>query len=115
MPSSHELPPSSRIKRRSEIVFGEVAGEAVLVAPGQARVRMLNPVGSRLWALADGNLTLAQMAEALTAEYEVTPAAAAADVLRFAQDLLAAGLVEVTGAPPLDRPTASAGPLTSEP
>lgn len=85
----------SRIKRRPDIVFGEVADEAVLVSPDQARVRMLNEVGSRLWVLADGAVTLQELAGALVAEYEVAPDLAAADVLAFARELQEAGLVDV--------------------
>lgn len=94
MNSSTNLSLTSRIRRRTEVVSGAVGEEAVLVTPSQARVRMLNETGSRLWTLADGNLTLQQMADALSAEYDVTPDLAAADVLAFAHDLLAAGLIE---------------------
>jgi hypothetical protein len=73
-----------------------MAGEAVLVVPSQATVRMLNEAGSRIWALAADNLTLREMADALVAEYDITFDIAAADVLAFAQELATAGLVEVT-------------------
>lgn len=95
MNASPPLSLASRIKPRAEVVAGTVGDEAVLVTPSQARVRMLNESGSRLWVLADGNHTLQEMADSLVAEYEVTPELAAADVLAFANDLLAAGLAEV--------------------
>lgn len=95
MKPSTPLTLDSRIKHRAEVVAGTVGDEAVLVTPSQARVRMLNESGSRLWALADGSRTLQEMADILVEEYEVTPDLAAGDVLAFAADLLAAGLVEV--------------------
>ena len=86
---------ADRIRHRAEVVSGTVGDEAVLVTPSQARVRMLNETGSRLWALADGSHTLQEMADLLAAEYDVSPDLAAADVLQFAGEMLAAGLVEV--------------------
>lgn len=85
----------SRIQHCPDVVAGTVGEETVLVTPSQARVRMLNESGSRLWALADGSRTLQELADSLVEEYEVTPELAAADVLAFAEDLLAAGLIEV--------------------
>lgn len=86
---------AQRIRHRPEVVSGTVGDEAVLVTPGEARVRMLNETGSRLWGLADGSHTLQEMAGILADEYDVSPDLAAADVLQFAGEMLAAGLVEV--------------------
>lgn len=95
MSSSYPLSLSSRIKRRSDVVSDVVGGEAVLVSPKQARVRMLNETGSLIWRLADGTTTLQQMAEALAAEYAVTVEDCSADVVAFAEELLAAGVVDL--------------------
>jgi len=84
-----------RIKQQEEIVSDEVAEEAVLVSPAEAQVRMLNEVGSRIWALADGSKTLQEIADQLAAEYEVSVEQAAADVLAFASELQKAGLIEI--------------------
>lgn len=86
---------ADRIRHRAEVVSGTVGDEAVLVTPNQARVRMLNETGTRLWELADGSHTLQEMADVLAAEYDVSPDLAAADVLQFAGEMLAAGPVEI--------------------
>lgn len=96
MPSSTTLTLDSRIRPGPEVVSGQVANEAVLVMPSQAKVRMLNEVGSRIWALAADNLTLREIADTLIAEYDIAPDLAAADVLAFAQELANADLVEIT-------------------
>ena len=70
-------------------------GEAVLVHPGQGRVRVLNPVGARLWELADGGRDIAALAAALVAEYDVSPERAEADVLAFCADLVRRGAMVV--------------------
>lgn len=85
---------ADRIVRRGDIVSGEVAGEAVLVLPAAAQVQMLNEVGSKIWSLADGSLTLREMAASVSSDYDVALEEAAADTLAFAQELLRAGLVD---------------------
>jgi hypothetical protein len=63
-------------------------GEAVIISPSQNMVRMLNPTGSRIWELADGSLTLAEIAVILTEEFEVTPEHALESVRAFVQDMI---------------------------
>jgi|WetSurMetagenome_2_1015567.scaffolds.fasta_scaffold1260253_1 hypothetical protein len=68
-------------------------GEAVIISPAENMVRMLNPVGSRIWELCDGGHTLDQIAAALTEEFEVDLAHARQSVTAFVDDLLAKDLV----------------------
>ncbi len=69
------------------------SGEAVVITPAENMVRMLNPVGSRVWELADGTRTLDEIAAALTAEFAVDPAEARASVAAFVEELLGRGLL----------------------
>lgn len=69
------------------------SGEAVVITPAENRVRMLNPVGSRVWELADGTRTLDEIAVALTAEFEVDLAEARTSVAAFVEELLGKGLL----------------------
>jgi hypothetical protein len=70
-----------------------IDGEAVLVDPGRARIRVLNAVGARIWELMDGQHTLGDIAQAITAEYEVDLPRAQTDVLAFCVDLAQAGVL----------------------
>ena len=63
--------------------------EAVLVLSETGDVQVLNAVGARIWELADGARTLADIAQIITAEYDVDAAEASADVLQFVQRLVA--------------------------
>lgn len=74
----------------------EMDGELVLVHPGQGKVRVLNGVGARLWALMDGRRTVSDLAQAIAAEYVVGPAQAASDTLAFCVELQNRGLVELS-------------------
>jgi hypothetical protein len=60
----------------------------VIISPAENVVRMLNPVGSRIWELCDGSRTLDQIAAALTGEFEVDLAHARQSVADFAAGLL---------------------------
>lgn len=68
------------------------SGEAVVITPAENMVRMLNPVGSRVWELADGR-TLDEIAAALTAEFEIDLPQARASVAAFVEELIGKGLL----------------------
>ena len=70
-----------------------VDDEAVLVLPEQGQVKVLNPVGASIWALADGSRTVREIAAALCAEYAVERAEAEADALAFVSRLEAKGIL----------------------
>lgn len=69
------------------------SGEAVIISPAENMVRMLNPVGSRIWELANGTRTLDQIAAALTEEYDVDLDHARRSVEAFVEELASRGLL----------------------
>jgi len=80
-----------RHSRTASRLFG---GEAVIISPAEGMVRMLNPVGSRIWELADGTRTSEDIAVALTAEFAVDLDHARASVVGFLGQLAERGLIE---------------------
>lgn len=50
------------------------SGEAVIITPRENMVRMLNPVGSRIWELSDGSMTVGEIVTTLVDEFDVEPA-----------------------------------------
>jgi len=76
-----------------------VEHEAVLVLPEKAQVKVLNEVGARIWALADGRRTLRQIAAALSEEYAVDQPQAEADTLDFVSRLAELGIVSFSAQP----------------
>ena len=78
------------------VVGSIVEGEAVLILPEQGQVKVLNEVGARIWALADGTCTLRQIAAALCNEYEVDQAQAEADTCTFAAELEEKGIISLS-------------------
>lgn len=83
-------------RRTPSVVSRLIDDEAVLVHPGQGKVRVLNPVGARLWELADGERTAGDIAQIIAGEYEVDPARAEADTLAFYGDLAERGVLTLT-------------------
>ena len=80
----------------SPAVVGRIVeGEAVLVLADQGQVKVLNEVGARIWALADGTRTLRQIVAALCDEYEVDHAQAEADVIDFVAQLAERGIISL--------------------
>ena len=80
--------------RAPTVVSRVVDGEGVLVHPQQG-IRVLNPTGARVWELADGQRTVADLARAIAGEYDVGLERAQADVSAFCEDLLARGLFQL--------------------
>ena len=77
-------------------VTGQIVdGEAVLVLPDKAEVKVLNEVGARIWELVDGTLTIAEIAELLTQEFEVDIQKAQNDAVIFLQQLTQKGVVKL--------------------
>jgi hypothetical protein len=75
------------------VVSRVVDGEAVLVHLGQNKIRVLNPVGARLWELADGRVTVGEIAHSIAAEYQVELGRAQTDAIAFYEDLVERGVL----------------------
>ncbi len=69
--------------------------EAVVVLPDKGEVKVLNDVGAQIWALADGSRSVRDIAAALCDEYDVSPAMAEADTLKFLTELQQKGLITI--------------------
>lgn len=85
---------STVLRRRSDVRYRLIEGEAVVLRQSAAEVLVLNGVGASVLDLADGERSVAGWIETLAAEYEVDPAVLEEDVLEFAAELCAAGLLE---------------------
>jgi hypothetical protein len=68
--------------------------EAVIVLPDRGEVKVLNEVGARIWALADGSRSVREIAAAIAGNYDVSPAQAEADTVMFLQELREKALIE---------------------
>jgi hypothetical protein len=74
-----------------------IEGEAVILSMETKVLRGLNPVGSRVWELIDGQRGVGEIAARIAEEFDVDAAAAAEDVEAFVGELLSRGLVTRVG------------------
>lgn len=79
-------------KRNENFVFRQIEDETILVpiknnVGDMHSIYSLNDVGAFLWRHLDGEHTLANLKELLTAEYEVTAREAEADLIEFVGQL----------------------------
>ena len=64
-----------------------VDGTAVIVLADSGWVKMLNPVGTRIWELADGAHTIQQIMDVLVDEFQAARPAVEQDVTDFLREL----------------------------
>jgi len=82
------------LRRRSDVRYRLIEGEAVVLRQSAAEVLVLNGVGAAVLDLADGERPVAEWIEALAREYDADAETLARDVLAFAGELREAGLLE---------------------
>ena len=71
------------------MVVGRIVNdEAVLVLPEIGEVKVLNEVGSRIWELTDGTLSINQISTLIFDEFEIDKSTAQKDTLEFAVECL---------------------------
>lgn len=74
-----------------------IDGEAVLILADSSEVNVLNQVGSRIFELADGNNSVAEISEIIAAEYEITRDQADIDVSEFLLQLVDQSVIVLDG------------------
>jgi hypothetical protein len=95
---------NERYVRDQRAVTRELAGETVIVpvrhnVADLAAIYTLNATGTFLWNQLDGRRSVAQLADALAAAFEVTHNQALEDVVHLLQELRQEGLVQVADSP----------------
>ncbi|MEO8001894.1 MAG: PqqD family protein [Arenimonas sp.] len=78
-----------------DVLFQEVAGEAVLLNLASERYFGLDPVGTHIWGLINRNMKLQQVHQDLCETYEASPEQLQQDLLALITQLAEAGLVTV--------------------
>ena len=73
--------------------------EAVVVSPDDAMLHNLNEVGTVIWNLADGRMSLEDIAARLVENYNIDPDTALADVERFCEKLSERGILFFSDSP----------------
>ena len=86
---------SDKITIPAPVMARQVGEETVILDLTSGTYFGLDPVGARIWQLMVEGKTLAEVCEAMLAEYEVTAEKIELDVLTLAQELSAKQLITV--------------------
>ena len=65
-----------------------IDGEAILILSDDSEVNVLNVVGTRIFELADGSHSTAEIIDTIVAEYEVSPEEAGQDTRDFISQMV---------------------------
>lgn len=84
---------STRYSRRADSIATEIDGEAVVMSLATGRTYGLDKRGSRIWALLEQPSTVDALVQALLQQYDTTAEQCRADVVAFAEKLLALELI----------------------
>jgi hypothetical protein len=87
--------------RSSSVLWRELDGEAILLDPQAGCSYNLNPVGTLIWKLLDGQHDAEDIVAAVCAAYEVEPEQAGQDVQRLLDDLLTNKLIGLSSPSPV--------------
>jgi hypothetical protein len=96
------------VPRHGEAVIDLVVeGEAILLNLDNGYYYSLDPIGSEIWSMCDGNCSLQGVADRVCAEYDVAWDQAQRDLLELIDDLQREGLITIHGMAEQTGPAAS--------
>jgi hypothetical protein len=75
-----------------------LAGETVILGLSKGRYYGVDAVGARVWQLIQTPARIAALKAAILSEYDVTPGACEADLLKLLERMIEEGLLEVGSA-----------------
>ena len=84
---------SSVLTRNTDSAYRIYDGQATVVLPGRAEVKVINAPGSLIWDQLDGVRSLADILKLVLDEYEITPEQGEKDLLEFVAALHEQGMV----------------------
>ncbi len=85
---------STVLRRRPDVRYRRIEGEAVVLRQSAAEVLVLNGVGASVLDLADGERPVGAWIDALALEFGADRETVARDILEFAAEAEEAGLLE---------------------
>ncbi len=92
---------ASVVRRKQGAESARLGSDCVVLDAAGQMLRGLNDTAARVWELADGTKSIAEISQQIATEYSLPAAPVLRDVLSFVDQLLSLGLVEYADA---DRP-----------
>lgn len=85
----------SKVKRNPAMVTSNIDGEVVMMSVENGEYYGLDEIGTRIWDLLENSLSVSELVDKLTEEFEVEKDDCTRDTLEFLNDLLARNLLVV--------------------
>lgn len=85
------------LQRKVEIMTADMKGDTVMMDVETGKYYNLGEVGGRIWDLMETPITLGDMADRLTGEYDVTRERCLSEIQPFLQSLLERNLIREAG------------------
>jgi hypothetical protein len=98
MAPAQPMDAATRVVAARDQVSVDLDGEAVILGLADGVYYGLDPVGARVWGLLAEPRSVAELRDAVAAEWEVDPSTAEADLLALLAEMAARGLVQVHSA-----------------
>lgn len=86
---------SSTVRQGNDSVCSEMDGETVMMSIEMGNYYSLNPMGGRIWQLAEKSIAVSALCEKLLSEFAVEPSRCETEVLAFLNVLEADNLLSV--------------------
>jgi hypothetical protein len=80
-------------RRDGGYIWREVGGEIIILTRDGEWIHTLNEVGSEIWKLADGKMTVNELISKICEEFEINRETAEQDTIKFIQKLLKKDLI----------------------
>ena len=87
------------VVRNKDMIWRMVGDEAFIIDKDGTKIHQLNSMGSEIWKISEGNLTISQIIENICNNFEITEVQAKADTIQFVENMLSQGLVELKDGP----------------
>ena len=80
-------------RRKEQVISQKASSNLLLLNMSDGNYYSLNEVGSKIWELCDGNHSIAQLVDALTAEYDAPAETLKGDILELLDKLRSEKLI----------------------
>jgi hypothetical protein len=87
------------VVRNKDMIWRMVGNEAFIIDKDGTKIHQLNSIGSEIWKISEGNLTISQIIENICNNFEIAEVQAKADTIQFVENMLSQGLVELKDGP----------------
>ena len=95
MTSTDRMDADTRVVAARDQVSAQLDGEAVILSLADGVYYGLDPVGASVWTLLEQPRTVAELRDAIVAEYDVDAPTAEADLRALLGEMAGRGLVEL--------------------